>query len=181
MFFQVKQSITLDTVPEFYKLFESGNLSHGKERRFILEVMRDGVQHHQDYELGRKVHAWELIMSLFGSPLSNPATDTLIADVFLRASRVPFVGRRLVKANGFFTWLTYQLTVCDSPETIGSLVMSAAHCMRDLLHGQAPIPVRRGMRRETAPASRHSGHCTGDGCGIAASVPVGPSPLLAFK
>jgi Nucleolar pre-ribosomal-associated protein 1 len=123
-------------VPEFYKLFESGNLTHVRERKLILEMMRDGTQHYRDYELGRNSHAWEMIMSFYGSPLSNAALNILISEVFLAASRVPFVGRGLVKANGFFTWLTYQLVVDDNTEAVGYLIVSARNCISDLLRSK---------------------------------------------
>ena len=135
-FLLTKPVPNLDTVPEFYKLFESGNLTHVKERTFVLEILRDGVRHYNDYVICGRTHIWEMVMSLYNSPLSTPAHNLLITEILLSASKVPFVGRALVKSNGLFTWLAYHLSASTDVQMTGTLLMCAKNCVTDMLRSK---------------------------------------------
>lgn len=98
-FFLVKPKLALETVPEFLKMFESGSLSFIKDRKFILEILRDGMRNFLDYEVCLRSHIFQAILSMYGSPLSHRAQNLLVSEVLLSASKVPRVGRALIKVR----------------------------------------------------------------------------------
>lgn len=142
-FLLVKPNLSLDMVPEFLKLFESGAVTCVKERKFILELLRNGIRQFQDYQICARSHVFELILSMFRSPLSTNAQDLLITEVLLNASRVAGVGRALISGHGLFTWMTYHLGSQEEPEAVSNLVQCAGNCLKDL------IRAKRGNSRRT--------------------------------
>ncbi|XP_055338190.1 uncharacterized protein LOC129588128 [Paramacrobiotus metropolitanus] len=141
-FFLVKPDFNLESVPEFLKLFESSELSHMKDRKFVLDIIKHGVRQYRDFEICRHSHVFEAVLAMYGSPLSNKAQNQQVAEVLEAVSAVPYVGRALIKQFGLFSWLTHALSGDEEP--LISLLHCAANCMGDTLFAR---PVNRAYFR----------------------------------
>ncbi|KAG9486186.1 hypothetical protein GDO78_008986 [Eleutherodactylus coqui] len=96
-------------VPDFYRLFYSSDVEHRVEREWILSLLSDGMRDKYCYELYDYQRIFMVIMCYYNSPLCDEAFQTLVMDVFLKASKIPKAAYELIRDHSLLTWIQNML------------------------------------------------------------------------
>jgi len=105
-FLSLKPTISLQTVPEFFKLFFSSSTEHHlKERQWILRVCSEAILDTYDYAIFSKIYGVESCMTLFPTLLTDFWTKLLILKIFKRCVEIPKAARDMFWRLNFATWL----------------------------------------------------------------------------
>ncbi|XP_073524409.1 nucleolar pre-ribosomal-associated protein 1 [Phyllobates terribilis] len=97
--------LDLNKVPDFYRLFYSSDVEHKVEREWILSLLNDGMRDKYCYELYDYQKIFVVIMTYYNSPLCDEASQPLIMDLFMKASKIPKAAYELIRDHSLLTWI----------------------------------------------------------------------------
>ncbi|XP_028856859.1 nucleolar pre-ribosomal-associated protein 1 [Denticeps clupeoides] len=121
------QSLDFRRVPEFFKLFYSGDMEHKLERDWMLSVLREGMVDRYCYELCAQQGVFQTLLAFGSSPLCDEATQISILKVVQQVADVPKAAYGLIKTHGLLSWL---LQLLEKKRVENRVVCAAI----DLLH-----------------------------------------------
>lgn len=126
----------LENIPEFYKLFNSGSLrEHHAERKWLLELMHEGLRDSRDYRIYEKRYAFKLLMSYYQCSLATTDEKRLILQLLRLACRMKSSTVDLCKNYNLIGWISsviaIQLSTVKLTET--SLVPEEVADLSELL------------------------------------------------
>ncbi|CAH0564314.1 unnamed protein product [Brassicogethes aeneus] len=104
-----KPNLDFSTVPELYTYLHSCDINFAEHRKFILELLRDGLRTEKDFTGFSKSMAFKLFSELYTSSLSNEDTKLLILDVIVRACRIPLGVKILCENHSLLSQLNFML------------------------------------------------------------------------
>ena len=81
------RALRCSSVPLFNDLFGQNSLEYRSERRWILKMLKNGVNESSDVELMKKGKVIERLCSFFSSPLSDMNSRKLILEILINASK----------------------------------------------------------------------------------------------
>ncbi|XP_063707859.1 nucleolar pre-ribosomal-associated protein 1 [Culicoides brevitarsis] len=113
-YFVVKPVFDFTSVPDFYNLFFNSDVKFAKHRNYLLTILADGTKTIDDFMALFKSPILKLLMSCYGSPLSDTETNINIMNVFKAITRLPLATDVLIVKCGFLTWLQ---TIIERTET----------------------------------------------------------------
>ncbi|GFS04347.1 nucleolar pre-ribosomal-associated protein 1-like, partial [Elysia marginata] len=105
-FLVARPEMDLRNVPEFYKLFFSPGSNYKQERNWSLSLLADGLRETSDYWLYQKKSVFRIILSFYGSAISDKTSQALVLFVVRAACAEKSVAVHLVKEHGLLTWLS---------------------------------------------------------------------------
>ncbi|XP_073440651.1 nucleolar pre-ribosomal-associated protein 1 [Dendrobates tinctorius] len=97
--------LDLRKVPDFYRLFYSSDIEHKVEREWILSLLSDGIRDKYCYELYDYQKIFVVLMTYYNSPLCDEASQPLVMDVFMKASKIPKAAYELIRDHSLLTWI----------------------------------------------------------------------------
>ncbi|DAZ99402.1 TPA: hypothetical protein N0F65_005304 [Lagenidium giganteum] len=105
-FLLARPAIDLGDVPMFYALFNSRTpTTYKQERAWLLHTLRRGIREDSDVQLLVRRHVLSILMSFYGSQLSDEHTQLLICQILQAALTTPVGSAHLLNKGGFFEWL----------------------------------------------------------------------------
>ncbi|KAL0275669.1 UNVERIFIED_CONTAM: hypothetical protein PYX00_003459 [Menopon gallinae] len=119
-FLLAKPVFNFGYVPEFLPLFHSSDMNFQKHRRWLLEVLKDGIKENIDLEILFQTMAVKIILSYFKSQLCGREFKLLTLEVLtnmMKTSNAKF----LIMDYGLLTWLNSVSLSCDK-ELFGPFV-----------------------------------------------------------
>lgn len=117
-FLLLKPAMSLDYVPEFYKLFHSSAVeSHKRERHWLLFLLADGLREARDYGMLEKQYGMKLLLSFFDSALADEKSRELILRTVKSAVCIPRVCRSLCRSQNLVPWLLTSVTFSSNTKT----------------------------------------------------------------
>lgn len=103
-YFVVKPVFDFTSVPDFYNLFFNSDVKFAKHRNFLLTILADGTKTVDDFMSLFKSPILKLLMSAYGSPLTDTETNINIMKVFTSITKLPLATDVLIVKCGFLTW-----------------------------------------------------------------------------
>ncbi|KAI8902825.1 ribosome 60S biogenesis N-terminal-domain-containing protein [Globomyces pollinis-pini] len=99
--------IDLDDVPMFYELFYSVSNSSKKERIWILRLLVNGLSSSTDYQIYRRRHVLDLLLTFFQNPAADIVSRKLIFQYQLlyKASVIPSALSSMFTKSGLLGFL----------------------------------------------------------------------------
>jgi hypothetical protein len=105
-FLLARPQLDLRDVPMFYELFNSSSpTTYKQERSWMLHLLRRGVRDSTDVDLLLHRHVLSVLLSFYGSQLSDGHTRNLILQVLAVVSRVPKGRLYLQTRSNIYEWL----------------------------------------------------------------------------
>ena len=105
-FVLAKPALELFKVPEFLRLFQSRELNHEEERRWILAVIRDGMRDEIDYSVAQKDFFIKMLLSFHDcTAMSDEGSRSLVRQIVGRAAGTRKAAYDLVRHQGLLGWL----------------------------------------------------------------------------
>lgn len=104
-----KPSLNFNTIPELYTFLHSSDVNFKEHRSFILNILKDGLQRKEDFEVALRSMAFKLVLELYDSCLSEDATKLLILSILRSATRIPYAVDLLCSGYGLLTWLQHNV------------------------------------------------------------------------
>lgn len=100
-----KFSLDFSTVPELYTFLHSSDVNYKERRRFILELLRDGLRSEKDFTDFLRSMAFKLFSELYNSSLADFDTKLLILDVIWSACKIPLGAKMICENHSALTQL----------------------------------------------------------------------------
>lgn len=100
-----KDDLNLGCIPELYTLLHSPKIENKEHRKFILQVLRDGMRTEKDIEVALQMKSFKFLMELYTSVLADFDTKQLILSIFKNAAKIPFGAKKLVIEVGIVSYL----------------------------------------------------------------------------
>ncbi|XP_072254270.1 nucleolar pre-ribosomal-associated protein 1 isoform X2 [Pyxicephalus adspersus] len=97
--------LDLKKVPDFYRLFYSFDNEHKVEREWILGLLSDGMRDKHCYELYDYQRIFMVVMAFYNSSLSDEASQNLVLEILLKASKVPKSAYELTRDHSLLPWI----------------------------------------------------------------------------
>ncbi|CAH0387937.1 unnamed protein product [Bemisia tabaci] len=113
-FVTVKPTLRLNQVPEFLILFFSADKDTKLHRKFILEVMRDGIRCEADWKLCQS-YVFKIILTFYSSSLADDETKELILDVMKSVVKIQNAAIYMATSYGFMSWLSHEIRTLQGP------------------------------------------------------------------
>lgn len=113
-YFVVKPIFDFTSVPDFFNLFFNSDVKFAKHRNFLLTILADGTKTVDDFMSLFKSPILKLLMTAYGSPLTDTETNINIMNVFKSITKLPLATDVLIVKCGFLTWFQ---TVIERTET----------------------------------------------------------------
>nr|XP_033805810.1 nucleolar pre-ribosomal-associated protein 1 isoform X2 [Geotrypetes seraphini] len=104
-FLLAHQSLDMNKVPDFYKLFYSFDLEHKEEREWVLALLAEGLRDSHCYELYDYQKIFHVILSFFSSSLCDELTQNQILDILHRAACITKAAYGLIRDHSLLTWI----------------------------------------------------------------------------
>lgn len=70
-YFAAKQTIDLNSIPEFMTFFQNSTEHHLAHRHWILQVLRDGLKMENDFTVAANIYVFKIICAYYGSCLAD--------------------------------------------------------------------------------------------------------------
>lgn len=70
-FFRAKSALNVNEVPELLNFLHSSEVEHLKHRRFILQVIRDGMKTENDAQVALKSPVFKLVYNFYHCSLAD--------------------------------------------------------------------------------------------------------------
>lgn len=112
-FLLIKNSCDFWQVPEFNVFFHSPDVNHMIYRRFILDVLRDGLKCGPDFFVLISNHIFKALLGYYGCPATNRDRNIQILEVVNAGAKIPKSAKLLIDVIGILPWLSH---VCDNIE-----------------------------------------------------------------
>lgn len=106
MYLRLKESFNFHCVPEFNVLFYSSEIKHQAQRKFILEVIRDGIKCSADVFLLITTNTFKSLMGYYNSTMSTLDSNLLILSVISTAVKIPATSKTMIEHVGVLSWLS---------------------------------------------------------------------------
>ena len=114
-FVLAKPALELFKVPEFLRLFQSRELNHEEERRWILTVIRDGMRDEIDYSVAQKDFFVKMLLSFHDcAAMSDEGSRSLVRQIMLRTVGTRKAAYDLVRHQGILAWVCANVLRCAS-------------------------------------------------------------------
>ncbi|KAM3934667.1 nucleolar pre-ribosomal-associated protein 1 [Leptodactylus fuscus] len=104
-FLLTHEYLDMRKVPDFYRLFYSSDIEHKVEREWILSLLSEGMRDKYCYELYDYQRLFMVIMCYYNSPLSDETSQSLVLDVFMKASKISKASYELIRDHSLLTWI----------------------------------------------------------------------------
>lgn len=105
MYLRLKSSFNFQCIPEFNILFYSPEVEHQEFRKFIVEVIRNGVKSSSDLFLLVSTNTFKVLMGFYGSTMSTLELNLLILSVFSTCVKIPASSKIMIDHVGIIPWL----------------------------------------------------------------------------
>ncbi|XP_061398679.1 uncharacterized protein LOC133334399 [Musca vetustissima] len=105
MYLRLKSSFNFQCIPEFNVLFFSPEVEHEQFRKFIVEVIRNGVKSSSDLFLLVSTNTFKVLMGFYGSTMSTLELNLLILSVFSTCVKIPASSKIMIEHIGILPWL----------------------------------------------------------------------------
>ncbi|XP_013100119.2 uncharacterized protein LOC106082274 [Stomoxys calcitrans] len=126
MYLRLKSSFNFQCIPEFNVLFYSPEVEHQEFRKFIVEVIRNGVKSSSDLFLLVSTNTFKVLMGFYGSTMSTLELNLLILSLFSTCVKIPASSKIMIEHVGIIPWL-------------GSVVSSIEFYQFDVIEGLISI------------------------------------------
>ncbi|XP_075165082.1 uncharacterized protein LOC142237606 [Haematobia irritans] len=110
MYLRLKSSFNFQCIPEFNVLFYSPEVEHQEFRKFIVEVIRNGVKSSSDLFLLVSTNTFKVLMGFYGSTMSTLEMNLLILSVFSTCVKIPASSKIMIENVGIMPWLCSVIT-----------------------------------------------------------------------
>ncbi|XP_046573263.1 nucleolar pre-ribosomal-associated protein 1-like isoform X3 [Haliotis rubra] len=105
-FLLLKPSLDTENVPEFYKLFNSADLQHRKERTWIVSLLADGLREMSDYKTMERRFTFKLLQGFCDSAMSDQFSQVRVLRIVKAACSGRPMAVDLAKNHGILTWIS---------------------------------------------------------------------------
>ncbi|XP_071113634.1 nucleolar pre-ribosomal-associated protein 1-like [Haliotis cracherodii] len=105
-FLLLKPSLDTVNVPEFYKLFNSADQQHRKERTWIVSLLADGLREMSDYKTMERRFTFKLLQGFCDSAMSDQFSQVRVLRIVKAACSGRPMAVDLAKNHGILTWLS---------------------------------------------------------------------------
>lgn len=105
MYLRLKSSFNFQCIPEFNVLFYSPEVEHEEFRKFIVDVIRNGVKSSSDLFLLVSTNTFKVLMGFYGSTMSSLELNLLILSVFSTCVKIPASSKIMIEHIGIISWL----------------------------------------------------------------------------
>ncbi|KAL2465102.1 Ribosome 60S biogenesis N-terminal [Abeliophyllum distichum] len=99
-------SVNMKTIPLFQNFFWSSSVSFKTDRLWILRLLYAGLNTDDDAQVYIRNSTFEMLMSFYGSPLSDNVSKELIIQIVRKAVKLHKMTRFLVEHCGLILWLS---------------------------------------------------------------------------
>ncbi|XP_022850181.1 uncharacterized protein LOC111372195 isoform X4 [Olea europaea var. sylvestris] len=99
-------SVDMKTIPLFQNFFWSSSVSFKTDRLWILRLLYAGMNTDDDAQIYIRNSTFEMLMSFYGSPLSDNMSKELIIQIVRKAVKLHKMTRFLVEHCGLILWLS---------------------------------------------------------------------------
>lgn len=106
MYLRLKESFNFQCVPEFNVLFYSPEIEHQVHRKFIVEVIRDGIKCSTDLFLLVANNIFKSLMGYYNSTMSTLEINLLILSVISTAVKIPATSKIMIEHVGVVSWIS---------------------------------------------------------------------------
>ena len=114
-FVLAKPALELFKVPEFLRLFQSREMNHEEERRWVLTVIRDGMRDEIDYSVAQKDFFVKMLLSFHDcAAMSDEGSRSLVRQIMAKAVSTRKAAYDLVRHQGILTWVCSNVLSCSS-------------------------------------------------------------------
>lgn len=112
-FLLIKNSLDFWQVPEFNVFFHSPDVNHMIYRRFILDILRDGLKCAPDFFVLISNHIFKALFGYYSCPATIRDRNIQILEIVNAAAKIPKSARLLIDVVGLLPWLSQ---ICDNIE-----------------------------------------------------------------
>uniref|UniRef100_A0A1I8MI42 Nucleolar pre-ribosomal-associated protein 1 n=1 Tax=Musca domestica TaxID=7370 RepID=A0A1I8MI42_MUSDO len=105
MYLRLKSSFNFQCIPEFNVLFFSPEVEHEQFRKFIVDVIRNGVKSSSDLFLLVSTNTFKVLMGFYGSTMSTLELNLSILSVFSTCVKIPASSKIMIEHIGVIPWL----------------------------------------------------------------------------
>ncbi|XP_037941503.1 uncharacterized protein LOC119674437, partial [Teleopsis dalmanni] len=106
MYLRLKSTFNFQCIPEFNVLFYSHEVEHQQFRRFILEVICNGIKCSSDLFLLVSTNTFKVLMGFYGSTMSTLDINLLILSIFSTCAKIPGSIKIIIENVGLLSWLS---------------------------------------------------------------------------
>ncbi|CAI9754551.1 unnamed protein product [Fraxinus pennsylvanica] len=99
-------SANMKTIPLFQSFFWSSSVNFKTDRLWILRLLYAGLNTDDDAQIYIRNSSFEMLMSFYGSPLSDNMSKELIIQIVRKAVKLHKMTRFLVEHCGLILWLS---------------------------------------------------------------------------
>ncbi|KAJ9585856.1 hypothetical protein L9F63_020498 [Diploptera punctata] len=173
-FIIAKSSLDMNTVPEFFTFFHSSEVEYRVYRRWILQILCDGLRSEMDFQLSERCVVFKLLLGFYSSALCDADTKSQIMSVLESAVKIQTPTELLVTKNGLISWLYQAISVlgpndievmhsainvihsmwdtfCVSSETCRKKLINSVHLPQHILQLTTKLLTRYGMNKLPVP------------------------------
>ncbi|XP_030057993.1 nucleolar pre-ribosomal-associated protein 1 isoform X2 [Microcaecilia unicolor] len=117
------QSLDMNKLPDFYRLFYSFDLEHKEEREWVLTLLAEGLRDRRCYELYDYQKIFHVILSFFSSSLCDEHSQNQILDILHRAAPITKAAYGLIRDHSLLTWILSLLDKrCLESQRLASII-----------------------------------------------------------
>lgn len=106
MYLRLKETFNFQCVPEFNVLFYSPEMEHQVHRKFIVEVIQDGIKCNTDLFLLIANNIFKSLMGYYNSTMSTLDINLLILSVISTAVKIPATSKIMIEHVGVLSWIS---------------------------------------------------------------------------
>lgn len=101
----VKASLDYSTIPELYTFLHSSDVNFKEQRKFILELLKDGLRNEKDFVDFMRSMAYKLFSELYSSSICEISTKLLVLEVLDVLTNMPIAVRMLTENQSLLSQL----------------------------------------------------------------------------
>ncbi|KZC10332.1 Nucleolar pre-ribosomal-associated protein 1, partial [Dufourea novaeangliae] len=116
VFLMAKPALDTNSIPELLQLFHSSDIEHKAHRRWILEIIRDGIKTETELDVAFKCVLFKMLLDFYTCTLSDLDTKKLILEVVDATLKITKGSVLLIEGHGLFPWLLHVTTNLHSNE-----------------------------------------------------------------
>ncbi|WVZ87214.1 hypothetical protein U9M48_033889 [Paspalum notatum var. saurae] len=104
-------SVSLQSIPLFPTLLQSGSVHFKAERLWMLRLLSAGLNLGDDAKIYKRGRVLELALAFCSSPVSDSESKVLVLKVLKKCVKLPVLASHLVKESGLLLWLSSLISI----------------------------------------------------------------------
>lgn len=126
-FLLAKPMISIDTVPDFYKMFFNQSVKHRFRRMWFLEVMADNLRSSLDFHVCNNRYVLGILEAYFISPVCRTQAKELVLKILTAAVKIPKAARALCREQGLLAWVSSALARNADDANVTRMLFGIVH------------------------------------------------------